>query len=131
MKLINALLFLLLFVLAQGGLHAQEIIQRLDGIVLGVDEAQRLLLVEFEHPVSGDFIEKRFEIDDTTGFKHVRELGKLKQGDLVSVDYYDRGGEGLKARYIIHVPLKLAYTSRKEVAEVLFKINSKKGRSGA
>ena len=101
----------------------EQIIQRLDGRVLGVNENERLLFVEFEHPVSGEFVEKKFIVSDSAGFKHFKKLSKLREGDLVSVDYLE-GTEGLVAIYIIHVPLKLAYTTRSEVAKTLFRIKS-------
>jgi hypothetical protein len=98
-----------------------EILQRLDGRVLQVNDEERLLFVDFEHPVSGEHLELKFSVDANARFKHVKELGTLKEGDLVAIDYYDHG-ELLNAVYVIHVPLKLAYTTRREVAKTLLKI---------
>jgi hypothetical protein len=102
--------------------HA-NIMQRLDGRVLDVNEKERALSVQFENPATGEFEEKDFRVRGDAGFKHFKELGTLKEGDLVSVDYLEEP-DGLKAVYIIHVPLKLAYTSKKEVAKALFRIKT-------
>jgi hypothetical protein len=104
---------------------ATQIINRLDGRVLEVNEPERLLFVEFEHPVTGEFEQKKFYVATDAGFKHFKKLEKLNEGDLVSIDYYDHA-DYLKAIYVAYVPLKLAYTSKKEVAKALLKINGKK-----
>lgn len=119
--------FILAFALLAGGLstYAEEIPERLDGRVIQVNEKERKLLVDFEHPATGTRTEKEFYVAEDAGFKDFKKLSQLKTGDLVSLDYLDYG-RVLKAVYIIHIPLEKTYFTHKEIAEAFIKINSNK-----
>jgi len=102
-----------------------QMIYKIDGVVLNTNEAESLLFVEFVHPVSGEVSEKKFVVSDSAGFKHVKNLGKLQKGDLVSVDYFEEK-EGMIAIYVDHIPVKeIAMATPGEVAKTLFKLNSR------
>lgn len=101
-----------------------EMIYKLDGRVTKVEEADRILYVEFTHPATEEVTEKKFKVPESTGFKHVKNLGDLEVSDLVSVDYLDQGGE-LVAIYVDHIPLKeITMTTPQDVAKTLLKIKS-------
>jgi hypothetical protein len=100
-----------------------SMIQRLDGRVVRADLQTHILLVQFEHPVSGENIQKEFEVTESTGFKRVKGLGKIRSGDLVTVDYREEGTK-IIAIYIDVVPIDRQPVSPAEFANSLGKINS-------
>ncbi|MBI1978341.1 MAG: hypothetical protein HYS55_06270 [Candidatus Omnitrophica bacterium] len=105
-------------------IFAEEIPIRIDGRVIRVDEAKHLLVVDFEHPATGEKIKKEFIVSESAGFKDFKKLGDLKPGDLVSLDYLDYKPLP-KAIYIIHIPLSKVYFTHQEVAQALVKVKSK------
>ena len=116
--------FLFLFLMAGVPLSvSEEILQRLDGRVIRVDEAGRLLVVDFEHPATGERSELEFSVGAEAGFKDFKRLSQLKAGDLVSLDYYDYKPVR-KVVYIIHVPLEKTYFTRGEITQALLKMKS-------
>ena len=114
------LLYAVLFLAPGQFVFSEEITQRVDGTVINVDSQKRILKIEFEHPVTGERTEKEFKVSADAGFKFIKNknLAELKVGDLVSVDYLERGAEST-AIYIIHVPLEHAYVTQGEVAQAL------------
>ena len=60
---------------------SEEVVHRLDGRIAKVDLVLRTLLVEYEHPVSGELMEKEFFVSETAGLKHFKKLDDLKKGD--------------------------------------------------
>ncbi|OGX06343.1 MAG: hypothetical protein A3G87_01705 [Omnitrophica bacterium RIFCSPLOWO2_12_FULL_50_11] len=116
------LCFVCMFVFLPSNFSAAEMIYKLDGRVTKVEEAERILYVEFKHPATEEVTEKKFKVSETAGFKHIKKLSDLKKGDLVSVDYLDHGEE-LVAIYIAHIPLKeIAVTTPAEVTKTLLKL---------
>lgn len=106
-----------------GSSFSEEIPQRLDGRVLSVDEGKRILLVDFEHPATGEHMKKQFIVGEDAGFKDFKKLSDLKTGDLVSLDYLEYKPIP-KAIYIIRIPLEKIYFTHAEVAGALVKIKS-------
>ena len=102
---------------------SEEISMRIDGKVIRVDEAKRLLTIDFEHPATGIHEEKKFFVSEDAGFKDFKKLNELREGDLVSLDYFDYKPTP-KVVYVIHIPLKKVFFTHKEVAEALVKIKS-------
>ncbi len=109
--------------LTDGVSFAEEIPQRVDGKIISVDQTNRLLLVDFEHPATGEHMEKKFFVNENAGFKDFKKLNQLKKNDLVSVDYYDYKPIP-KAVYIIRIPVEKTYFTHKEIAQALVKIKS-------
>ena len=97
---------------------AEEMVERVDGHVVRVDLEKRMLVIQFEHPVTEEKVEKEFFVPENTGFKEFKKLGDLKKDELVSIDYRE---EGTKANtmYVIRVPLTKAYVSPGELADAM------------
>ena len=47
---------------------SDEMVQRLDGKVASANEEQRLLVVDFEHPATGEQYQKKFFLREGAGF---------------------------------------------------------------
>ena len=122
----TAALLALVF-LIPGKLFCSDMIERLDAKAFRVDSQRQIPTVVFNHPVSGEKIEKEFLIRDSTGFKRVKHLDKIKSGDLVTVDYREENGKNM-AVYIDVVPVDRQVVSAGEVAGSLLKIKSKADR---
>lgn len=118
-----ALLLFCFTTLSYGTAFSEDIPQRLDGYVLRVDPEKRILFLGFEHPATGEHIEKKFFVRKEAGFKDFKKLNDLKKGDLVSLDYLDQQPIPT-AIYVIYIPLKKVYFTHKEIAEALVKIGS-------
>lgn len=122
--LTGALFFCFVFITAfQRISFAEEIPQRLDGRVAAIDLEKRILSLGFEHPATGEHIERDFYVAEDAGFKDFKKLSELKEGDLVSLDYLDYRPVP-KAIYIVHIPLEKVYFTHKEVAQALVQIKS-------
>ena len=102
---------------------AEEIIQRVDGNVVSVDIQTKTFVVNYEIPSTGEYIEQKFDVGDSAGFKDFKRLSDLRQGDLVSLDYIDYKPIP-KAIYIIRIPLEKTYFTHKEIAQALLKVKS-------
>ena len=100
-----------------------EMIQRLDGRVISADESKRVLAVQFDHPVSGEQIQKEFLISNDTRFRHVKTFNRIKAGDLVTVDYREQN-EKATAIYVDVVPIERQLVSPAELAGSLVKIKT-------
>ena len=114
---------LALVIVGNGVLYSEEIPQRVDGHVVRIDQAKRLLVLGYEHPASGEHIEQEFFVPEDAGFKDFKKLSQLKENDLVSLDYLDYKPTA-KAIYVIKIPLEKTYFTHKEVARALLKIKS-------
>ena len=84
-SIVVVFIFSLLFIKTECAFS--ETTQRLDARVLRTDSAKQLLTVRFIHPVTGEHIAKEFTVTGSTGFKRVKNLTKIKEGDLVTIDY--------------------------------------------
>ena len=102
---------------------ASDIVQRLDGTVSSVDAAKRKLVVRFDHPVSGEHVEKEFFVSETAGFKHAKKMDRIKVGDLVTIDYREEGAKAV-AVYVDVVPIERRPVTAGELAASLAKIKS-------
>ena len=102
---------------------AEEIPFRIDGRVIRVDEAKRILVMDYENPASGKHIEKELTVPEDCGFKDFKKLNQLQKDDLISLDYFDYKPLA-KAIYIIKIPLEKTYFTQKEIAGALLKIKS-------
>ncbi|MBI4358611.1 MAG: hypothetical protein HY584_04860 [Candidatus Omnitrophica bacterium] len=102
---------------------AEEVPFRIDGRVVRADEAKRILVVAYEHPATGEHIEKEFAVSESAGFKDFKKLSELQKGDLVSFDYLDYKGLP-KAIYVMRIPLEKTYFTHKEIAGAVLKARS-------
>jgi len=102
---------------------SDEIVLRLDGKIVRTDEAKRTLIVDFEHPATGEQYQKEFIVRDGAGFKDFKKLSQLKKGDLVSLDYVESSPVDT-AVYVIHIPLEKTYFSPGEIAQALVQIKT-------
>ena len=125
MKKILFILMLFSLISVARPLFSEEIPERLDGRVIQVDEKERKLLVDFEHPATGKREAKEFVVDKEAGFKDFKKLSQLHKGDLISLDYLDYGTI-LKAIYVVHIPIEKTYFTHQEIADALLKIKSNK-----
>ena len=100
---------------------SEEIPMRIDGTVISADEEHRKLSIDFEHPATGEHVEKEFMIREGAGFKDFKKLSELKKGDLVSLDYIDTKPT-LTAIYVMHIPLEKTYFTHKEIAQAFVQI---------
>lgn len=119
-KKIQILVFVLLVVLVSIPASANPILQTLSGLVLAVDLNTSQLRVQFEHPVTGENELKIFNVDHTTGFKHVKGLNQIKPQDPVSVDYEEKTPNDLKAVYIEVVRLNDVPFTKEQIQKALF-----------
>jgi len=105
----------------------EEIPIRVDGRVVRAHPEESELLVDYLIPATGEYVRQMFRISENTGFKDFKKLGDLKEGDLVSLDYYDRKPIP-ETTYIILMPREKVYFTRQEIAGALLQIksNSKK-----
>jgi len=102
---------------------SDEMVQRLDGKVASANEEQRLLVVDFEHPATGEQYQKEFVVREGAGFKDFKKLSQLKKGDLVSLDYVDSAPMDT-AIYVMHIPLEKTYFTHHEIAQALVQIKT-------
>lgn len=102
---------------------AEEIPFRIDGRVIRVNEAKRILVMDYENPASGEHTEKELTVPEDCGFKDFKKLSQLQKDDLISLDYLDYKPLA-KAIYIIKIPLEKTYFTQKEIAGALIKIKS-------
>lgn len=98
-------------------------VQRLDGKVAIANEEQRLLVVDFEHPATGEQHQKEFVVREGAGFKDFKKLSQLKKGDLVSLDYVDSTPMDT-AIYVMHIPLEKTYFTPGEIVQALVQIKT-------
>jgi hypothetical protein len=106
---------------------SDEIVQRLDGKLVNADEEKRLLVLNFEHPATGEQHQKQFVVREGAGFKDFKKLSQLKKGDLISLDYIESFPIAT-AIYVMHIPLEKTYFTHGEIAQALtqIKTNSKR-----
>lgn len=128
--LMTVLFYLVLVVSLESASFAEEIPQRLDGKVISMDHTSRILLIDFEHPATGEHTEKKFFVAEDAGFKDFKKLSQLKQGDLISIDYYDYQPIP-KVIYMIHIPIEKTYFTHKEIAQALGQIKSNRKDTNA
>ncbi len=124
----GALLLGLIFCVANIFVYGESMVQRMDGRVVRADPENKILLVQYDHPVTNETMEKEFLVDKTTGFKRVKGLGKVKEGDLVTIDYREETGRAT-AVYVDVVPVDRQVVSPSEMARSLaqIKTSAKKG----
>ena len=129
LRLLRSLRFLAMTVLLNifglviADFASSEMIQRLDAHVIQVDSDRRQLVVQFQHPVSGELVRKEFSVAENAGFKRVKKLNQVKKGDLVTVDYREEGSHAV-AIYVDVVPLERQPVSAVELAASVVKIKS-------
>lgn len=119
------LLLLGFFLMAVPSIRAEEIAERLDGQVAGVDAEKRILTVEFVHPATDQQTEKTFMILENASFQNLKALSDLQKGDLVTVDYYEHKN-GAEAVYITRVLVDKSYVSHSELAGALLQLKKNK-----
>ena len=104
-----------------------ELVERIDGRVIGLDLESNMLRIDFQHPVTKESIEKVFEVPDNTGFKNIKRLAQLKKGDLVSIDFREDVTDQLTTLttvYVIYIPLQKQFVSHSELATAMSKIKA-------
>ena len=124
----TAVLCLVVCLVMTSAVFAEEIPTRIDGRVIKVDEAARLLTIDFQHPATGEKSVLEFEVGESAGFKDFKRLSSLKEGDLVTLDYLDYKPIP-KAIYIVYVPPTKTYFTQKDIAGALLKINKNKKKT--
>ncbi len=116
-------IFLVLISLFTAIFHAAASdMQRLDGKILRTDTKNRTFLAEFIHPATGEKFQKEFEVRDSTGFKKIKKLERVKPGDLASIDYNEEDGKAV-AIYVDLLPAGgVSVVTPTEVASSIAKI---------
>jgi len=102
-----------------------ELVERIDGRVIGLDVELNQLRIDFLHPVTKESIEKVFKVPDNTGFKNIKRLAQLRKGDLVSIDFREVVSDQLTTLttvYVIYIPLEKQFVSHAELATAMAKI---------
>ena len=120
LSLISALVLIFAFPVAS---FSEETVQRLDGKIVQTNEAQRTLVVDFEHPATGEQYQKEFIVREGAGFKDFKKLSQLKKGDLISLDYIESSPVDT-AIYVIHIPFEKTYFTPNEIAQALVQIKT-------
>jgi len=119
-----ALAIVLVFAAPLGSVYA-ELVERIDGRVIGLDVESNMLRIDFQHPVTKESIEKVFKVADNTGFKNIKRLAQLRKGDLVSIDFREDVSDQrttLTTVYVIYIPLEKQFVSHSELATAMSKI---------
>jgi hypothetical protein len=122
-KLISAVFTFVSIFAFSGVSFSEEIIQRLDGKIARTDEIERTLVVDFEHPATGEQFQKKFVVRDGAGFKDFKKLSQLKKGDLISLDYVESSPVDT-AVYVMHIPLEKTYFNPGEIVQALVQIKN-------
>ena len=102
---------------------SEEMVQHLDGKILSTNEQKRTLVVDFEHPATGEKYQKEFVVREGAGFKDFKKLSQLKKGDLISLDYVESSPVDT-AVYVIHIPIEKTYFTPGEIAQALVQIKT-------
>ena len=102
---------------------SEEMVQRLDGKILSTNEQKRTLVVDFEHPATGEKYQKEFVVREGAGFKDFKKLSQLKKGDLISLDYVESSPVDT-AVYVIHIPFEKTYFTPGEIAQALVQLKT-------
>jgi uncharacterized protein YaiI (UPF0178 family) len=102
---------------------SEEMVQRLDGKIAETNESERTLVVDFEHPATGEQYQKEFVVREGAGFKDFKKLSQLKKGDLVSLDYVESSPVDT-AVYVIHIPFEKTYFTHHEIAQALVQLKT-------
>ena len=102
---------------------SEEMVQRIDGKVANANEEKRVLVVDFEHPATGEQYQKEFVVREGAGFKDFKKLSQLKKGDLISLDYVESSPVDT-AVYVIHIPFEKTYFTPGEIVQALVQIKT-------
>lgn len=87
--------------------HAGPVLKVLNGKVKKVLSDRHEIVLSSRHPVSGRVEEWVFKVDPSTGFNEGVHLEDLRDGETVSVDYYEEGPDGFRrAVQVKRVPLR-------------------------
>ncbi len=108
-----------IFLFASIPASANPVLQTLSGLVLSVNLNTSQLHVKFEHPVTGESELKIFDVDNRTGFKHVKGLNQIKPQDPVSIDYEEKTPDQLKAVYIEVVRLNDVPFTKEQIQKAI------------
>lgn len=117
---VNLLFFIFSFLFFHQAVFS-SMTERLDAKVVGSDPNKKTLTVQFEHPATNELVEKQFVISDSTRFKRAKDITRVKNGDLVTIDYRNESGKAI-ATYVDVVPVDRQVVSPGQLASSLAKI---------
>ena len=102
----SSLLFFLAFLMFSLCLYAAEpMMKTLSAHVVKVAADDASLDVDFRHPATGKIQRLTFSVDGQTGLSGIEQLGELRSGQVVNIDYVEGDNHRLLIRRIARVNL--------------------------